>query len=119
MSKQRVGTKKFSSRRTRSIKKKLIEQYGAVCQLCLMAKRPVEFAQIRFDVDGNNNYAWSIDHIVAIGDGGPNTIDNMWPAHRICNERKGSKAGGSSRRHRVPRREVASGPRLAYTSVSS
>jgi len=32
---------------------------------------------------------FTIDHIVPVSRGGPHTLENMQPAHRACNSRKG------------------------------
>lgn len=34
---------------------------------------------------------FTIDHIVPLSRGGPHLFDNMQPAHRACNSRKGNK----------------------------
>lgn len=36
-------------------------------------------------------YSMTIDHIIPISRGGRSTMDNLQPAHLICNSRKGSR----------------------------
>jgi 5-methylcytosine-specific restriction endonuclease McrA len=35
-----------------------------------------------------------IDHLIPIAKGGPDTLDNVRPAHALCNLKKGSKLAG-------------------------
>lgn len=54
----------------------LLAMYGMVCQLCKGDILPKEFS-------------W--DHIVPLAQGGCHSPENLWPAHRRCNSKKGAK----------------------------
>lgn len=71
--------------------------------------------------------SFSIDHIVPLSTGGPNTLDNMWPAHIACNEQRKDtpltvrvKVDFAARDRSNRRRKVKkfNSPRLAYSSSS-
>lgn len=81
--------REFFAWERRAMRRFLIEKYGAVCQLCLLAGRSEQRAAIILD-KSNGPRAWSIDHIVPISLGGKNELDNMWPAHRSCNTSRGN-----------------------------
>ncbi len=81
--------REFFAWERRAMRKHLIEKYGAVCQLCLLAGRSEQRAAILLDKP-NTPRAWSIDHIIPISRGGKNELDNMWPAHRSCNTSRGN-----------------------------
>lgn len=110
-----TGMRCFTSVERRIMRRDLIKKFGAVCQLCLADGKGKAECAIDLTLDTTHPKAFSIDHIEALADGGSNTIDNMWPAHRLCNKLKGSKAGGTARKYRRNDSQV----RLAYTSVSA
>ncbi len=64
----------------------MLERYGTVCYLCN--------EQIDFDAPkigaGYEKSFWR-DHVVALTNGGPDTLDNVKPSHAICNKLKGNK----------------------------
>jgi 5-methylcytosine-specific restriction endonuclease McrA len=115
MAKSIVGIRRFSVTQRRAMRAALIEKYGAVCQICKEEGKNETQCAIELNAEMNSDLGFSFDHIVALADGGRNHISNMWPAHRACNTRKGSKSGGTPRKYR---RDSAS-TRLAYTSVSA
>ena len=49
---------------------------------CSKCKRPVTADQ-----------AWHVDHVIPRSQGGPEGVENQWPAHARCNTRDGGKAG--------------------------
>jgi 5-methylcytosine-specific restriction endonuclease McrA len=120
MGRKVTGMRAFTSHQRREIRAELIKKYGTVCQLCVKAGKS---AEIDMTTDREDN-SFSIDHIVALADGGTNTVDNMWPTHIACNELKGSnKVAGRVRQNRTPRTERENvtyirGNVLAYSSVS-
>jgi 5-methylcytosine-specific restriction endonuclease McrA len=68
----------------------VIKKYGKNCHICgtlinLKANRKV------------GKKGWEkglhLDHVIPISKGGPDTIDNVRPAHGACNIRKGTKGG--------------------------
>ena len=71
-------------------KEQVIEKYGENCHICgglidLKANR-------RAGEKGWEN-GLHLDHVIPISKGGPDTIDNVRPAHGACNLRKGTKGG--------------------------
>ena len=44
----------------------------------------------------DNPMAYVVDHILPLSAGGPDTIDNKQPAHRVCNRQKSDKVSGIS-----------------------
>lgn len=62
---------------------KLIERDGNICQIC---GEPCDKNDRSWGASGP--YYPSIDHIVAMANGGPHTWDNVQLAHIICNSRK-------------------------------
>jgi 5-methylcytosine-specific restriction endonuclease McrA len=124
MAKPVTGMRAFTSHERRLIRSSLIAQYGLLCQICKEQGKSDSEALISTESTVEDN-SFSIDHIVPLADGGPNTRQNMWPTHVACNERKGSsKMQGRVRSNRKPRTGKAkpvtqvTSPRLAYSSSS-
>jgi 5-methylcytosine-specific restriction endonuclease McrA len=90
MGRQIKGMRAFSSEQRRKIRAALIAKYGANCQICIQ-KGKSKKAAIDLSTTREDN-SFSIDHIVALADGGINKPSNMWPTHIACNEMKGSNA---------------------------
>lgn len=66
----------------------VLEIYGLNCHICL---KPIDLnSPRRTNQDGWEN-GLHLDHLVSIAKGGSNTIENIRPAHGLCNTRKGSK----------------------------
>jgi hypothetical protein len=68
--------------------KQVVDLYGINCHICnleidLTAPR-------KAGIVGWEN-GLQIDHIIAIANGGPDTLDNVRPAHGLCNLKKGAK----------------------------
>lgn len=68
--------------------KQVIKRYGSDCHICGLA----------IDLKANRKVGrkgWEnglhLDHVIPISKGGPDTIENVRPAHGVCNIRKGSK----------------------------
>ena len=64
----------------------IFERDGWVCQLC---KLPVHQ-----DANYQDDWAPSIDHVVPISLGGPDSPENVQCAHRLCNSRKSNRVPG-------------------------
>ena len=64
----------------------LIETYGPDCYIC---NKPVDYDAPRTGKESNFS-SWP-DHIIPISRGGEDTIRNVRPCHRKCNEYKGKK----------------------------
>ncbi|MEU6267685.1 HNH endonuclease [Saccharopolyspora shandongensis] len=56
---------------------------GLPCAIC---GRP-----INYDLPPNHRQSFTADHVVPMALGGTNTIDNVRPAHRSCNSRRGKR----------------------------
>ena len=70
--------------------KEVLDRYGKNCHIC----------GILIDLKANRKVGrkgWEnglhLDHVIPISKGGPDTIENVRPAHGACNIRKGSKGG--------------------------
>jgi hypothetical protein len=79
----------------------VLELYGTNCHICNTL--------INFDAPRNcTGDSWElglhIDHVIAIANGGPDTLENVRPAHAMCNVRKNAKEAP----HPEGRRAVAS-----------
>lgn len=61
----------WEGRKVRQLVDETLERYGTVCHLC------------------RNEGADSADHLVPRSKGGPNTLDNLRPAHASCNRLRG------------------------------
>lgn len=64
--------------------KQLIETYGSDCYLCY---KPIDISIPRTG-EGSQYSLWP-DHMTPTSRGGENTIRNVRPCHRTCNEHKG------------------------------
>jgi 5-methylcytosine-specific restriction endonuclease McrA len=82
---RRPGEKrrKQAYERLKRLRPKVLEFYGTDCYLCT---RPITIA-----ADVAHPGALTLDHVVPIAQGGRDTIENLRPAHRACNEDKGER----------------------------
>jgi len=65
----------------------VLELYGLLCHICF---RQIDLDAPRQQGKGANwHMGLHIDHIVPISSGGGDTLENVRPAHAICNLRKG------------------------------
>lgn len=67
--------------------KQMIDTYGLLCNIC---NKPIDLATPRKVGLPGWEIGLHIDHVVPISKGGPDTLDNVRPAHGLCNTRKGS-----------------------------
>lgn len=57
---------------------------------CAICGQPIDY-----DLPPGDPMSFELDEIIPVSRGGsPFDIDNVQPAHRICNQRKGNKIGG-------------------------
>lgn len=61
----------------------LVDAMGAVCGIC---KDPIDMTLKR-----TSRMGLTVDHIIPLSKGGQDTLDNMQPAHWLCNVKKGNK----------------------------
>jgi HNH endonuclease len=67
----------------------LLETWGTDCHIC---KLPIDLDAPRRPQDGDGwEYGLHRDHVIALINGGTDTIENCRPSHAVCNLRKGSK----------------------------
>ena len=64
----------------------LIATYGTDCYICNEA---IDFDAPKQGEDSEYSY-WP-DHVIPYSRGGDNTIDNVRPCHRVCNQNKNTK----------------------------
>ena len=64
----------------------LIEAYGTDCYICNEA---IDFNAPKRGTGSDNSY-WP-DHLTPLSRGGDNTIENVRPCHRKCNQNKSTK----------------------------
>ncbi len=67
--------------KVRRLRPLVLERDGYVCGICRL--------EIRRDVDVLHPLALTLDHIVPLAAGGSDRLDNLQPAHRMCNVEKG------------------------------
>lgn len=66
----------------------VLEAYGTDCHICL---EPIDLeAPRRTNREGWEN-GLHLDHLVSIAKGGSNTLENIRPAHGLCNTKKGAR----------------------------
>lgn len=88
---QRRSTRKFNALK-RGVhhenwtEQQLIDTYGTDCYIC---NKVVDFTAPRKG-EGSDFSSWP-DHVIPISRGGEDTIRNVRPCHRKCNEYKGKK----------------------------
>lgn len=63
--------------------KQLIQTYGTNCYIC---NGPIDFSAPRKGI-GSDHSLWP-DHVIPTSRGGENTIRNVRPCHRACNQAK-------------------------------
>jgi hypothetical protein len=63
--------------------KQLIDTYGTDCYIC---NKPIDYDAPK--VGPGSDYSSWPDHVIPMSRGGENTIRNVRPCHRTCNEHK-------------------------------
>ena len=82
----RIKTVKRQSKKlipTRVAADGIVRMYGSVCHICT---NPIDL-----DLPRNSRYGLTVDHVIPISKGGTDSVDNMKPAHWICNILKSDK----------------------------
>lgn len=88
-----------SSRRRRAIKRgvesspylesEVLDLYGTDCHLCQL---PIDLTAPRHASKGKNwEFGLHVDHLIPLSKGGVDSLDNVRPAHAVCNQRKYNK----------------------------
>ncbi len=66
----------------------ILDLYGTFCHLCHSA---IDFSAPRKVGEPGWELGLQIDHLIPISAGGPDTLENVRPAHGLCNNRKGNR----------------------------
>jgi 5-methylcytosine-specific restriction endonuclease McrA len=66
----------------------VLDLHGSLCHLCGVA---IDLQAPKQCGKNNWEYGLNIDHVIPISKGGSDTLNNVRPAHAICNLRKGAK----------------------------
>ena len=90
--------KREACRKRRAIRKKslvikysekeVLFKYGSNCHICNL---PIDLLAPRWSGEQGWENGLHIDHLIPIVKGGPDTIENVRPAHGFCNISKGAK----------------------------
>jgi ribosomal protein S27AE len=70
--------------KVRRLRPLVLARYGMTCYLCA--------GPILYGTDSVHPLALTMDHLMPVSMGGRDTVDNLRPAHRACNEDKGERA---------------------------
>lgn len=60
---------------------------GSPCWLC---EQPIDLS-LRYP----NNLSFTVDHVIPTSHGGTNELEQLRPAHAICNKRRGNQPAGT------------------------
>lgn len=61
----------------------VVQEYGDVCHIC---QEPIDM-----NLPRTNRLGLTVDHVIPLSKGGTDTMENLRPAHWICNNRKSNK----------------------------
>lgn len=79
---------KYATRTEMFTVEQVLELYGSNCHIC---NDPIDLTNSGRPGYPNWKLALHLDHVIPLSKGGTNTLDNVKPAHAICNLRKGRK----------------------------
>ena len=66
----------------------VIDKYGSNCHICLF---PIDLENSRIVGSDGWETGLHLDHLVPLSKGGSDTLENIRPAHGMCNVKKGAK----------------------------
>lgn len=69
-------------------KEEVLEKYGTNCHICGV---PIDLKAPRKAGKKGWENGLHLDHLIPISKGGPDTIENVRPAHGLCNMSKGAR----------------------------
>ena len=90
-----MGNPRRANGARRDALRKRVASWGLPCHIC---KLPIDYSLTTYvdPTDGKTKrhpMSFELDELVPVSKGGdPLDIDNVAPAHRICNQRRGNKA---------------------------
>jgi 5-methylcytosine-specific restriction endonuclease McrA len=61
----------------------VLREYGSACHICK--------AEIDLTLSRTSRMGLTVDHVIPLSKGGSDELDNLRPAHWICNNRKSDK----------------------------
>lgn len=83
--KRRRRAKKLENGIEYYTEKQVLDTYGTSCYLC---KKPIDMGAPRTTWSKGWEFGLHIEHVFDIALGGPDTLENVRPAHGICNLKK-------------------------------
>src|SRR5690606_4927281 len=72
----------WGGRKAQALLRLVLEEYGPLCHLCLV---PIDL-----ELRGHRRGP-SVDHLIPRSMGGTDDLENLRPAHRSCNSRRGAR----------------------------
>jgi len=87
----RIKTVKRQSKLTKPSRlaaDQVLREYGSTCHIC---KEPIDL-----DLPRTSRMGLTVDHVFPLSKGGSDELDNLRPAHWICNNRKSDKVDAQS-----------------------
>lgn len=96
-----TGIRKYHRRRAKIAEvgfeyftnQEVLDLYGSKCHIC---KNKIDLSAPRSCKQEGWEFGLQIDHVIPIAKGGADTLENVRPAHGICNIRKGAKVNGKN-----------------------
>lgn len=79
---------KYGNKRDKYTEQQVLETYGSDCHIC---SEPIDMKASRKIGVKDWKRGLNIDHVIPLAQGGSDTLDNVRPAHALCNLKKGGK----------------------------
>jgi 5-methylcytosine-specific restriction endonuclease McrA len=68
----------------------VLDKWGTICYLCNKEIDITNRKSFNNRSEGRDQ-SLSLDHVIPLAYGGPDTLDNVKPTHNVCNNKKGYK----------------------------
>lgn len=85
--KNRRRAAQYATRSERYTERMAIDAHGTMCHIC---GEEIDMAAKRHPGDPGWERGLHLDHVIPLRSGGTDTLDNIRPAHGLCNLRKGT-----------------------------